>query len=132
VEPPISAKWDRWLSQLTQEVLTLFFYRELWRRYIAAADGAKVPPSFMFTFFAESYATRQAVAIRRHTTFELSPRPLLRTGMREPERGPLRDEVEVGVGMEEQRVRVDRDGRDQAVDELPDGEFPIRSDELVT
>jgi hypothetical protein len=62
---PISAKWGRWLSQLTQEVLTLFFYRELWRRYIAAAEAAKVPPSFMFTFFAESYATRQAVAIRR-------------------------------------------------------------------
>jgi hypothetical protein len=62
---PISAKWDHWLAQLTQEVLTLFFYRKLWRMLIGAAEAAQVPGSFMFTFLAESYATRQAVAIRR-------------------------------------------------------------------
>lgn len=61
----IHAKWDRWLGQLTQEVLTLIFYRKLWNMYIAAAIAAQVPSSFMFTFLQESYATRQAVAIRR-------------------------------------------------------------------
>jgi hypothetical protein len=51
--------------------------------------------------------------------FELSSGPRSRTGMREPERGSLHDELEVGVSMEQQRVRVDRNSRDQAVDESP-------------
>ncbi len=40
---------------------------------------------------------------------------------RDPERSPLGDEVEVGVGMEHRHPRVDRDGSDQAVHEPPDG-----------
>ena len=65
---PITAKWDLWLAQLQHEVLTLFFYRKLWRMYIDAAVAANVPSSYMFTFQQESYATRQAVAIRRLCT----------------------------------------------------------------
>lgn len=62
---PITEKWDRWLGQLRLEVSTLFLYRKLWRMYIDAAIAAKVPSSFIFTLQQESYATRQAVAIRR-------------------------------------------------------------------
>lgn len=34
----------------------------------------------------------------------------------------MRDELEVGVSMEQRRVRVDRNSRDQAVDQSPHGE----------
>jgi hypothetical protein len=61
----VKDKWDKWLGQLRLEVLTLHLYRKLWRMYIDTAIAAKVPSSFIFTFQAEAYATRQSVAIRR-------------------------------------------------------------------
>ena len=67
-EPPSREKLYRWLGQLRLEVQTLFLYRKLWRQFIGTAESAGVPRSFMFTFLAEAYATRQAMVIRRVCT----------------------------------------------------------------
>jgi hypothetical protein len=58
-------KWHRWLGKLRDEVLTLFLYRKFWRDFIAAAQAAQVPPSYIFNFFMDAYSAQQAVAIRR-------------------------------------------------------------------
>lgn len=58
-------KWRGWLSKLTDEVLTLYLYRKFWRDLMAAAEAAKVPPSYIFNFLIDAYSARQAVAIRR-------------------------------------------------------------------
>jgi hypothetical protein len=65
VEAPSRAKWERWLSKLRTDVLTLHLYRKFWRDVVGAAEAAHVPPSYFFTFFTEWYATYQAIAIRR-------------------------------------------------------------------
>lgn len=59
------AKWEQWLNRLRTDVLTLHLYRKFWRDVVGAAEAAKVPPSYFFTFFTEWYATYQAIAIRR-------------------------------------------------------------------
>jgi hypothetical protein len=58
-------KWRGWLEKLRDEVLGLYLYRKFWRDMMAAAEAAKVPPSYIFNFLADAYSTRQAVAIRR-------------------------------------------------------------------
>ena len=65
IEAPSHAKWARWLDQLRHEILILHLYRKFWRDIVRTAEEAKVPPSYFFTFLNETYATYQAIAIRR-------------------------------------------------------------------
>jgi hypothetical protein len=62
---PSREKWDPWLTTLGNEIYTLHMYRTFWRTFIRTAEAAKVTPGHIFDFFAASYSTRQAVAIRR-------------------------------------------------------------------
>ncbi len=63
-EAPSRAKWERWLDKLRTVILTLYLYRKFWRDFIAAAEAANVPPSYIFTFFQQTCAARQAVVVR--------------------------------------------------------------------
>ena len=45
-----------------------------------------------------------------------------RTPVGEPEGGPFGDEMEVAIGVEQGRIGIDGDSRDQAVHESPNGE----------
>jgi hypothetical protein len=65
VEAPSRAKWERWIVTLRLDILTLHLYRKFWRDVVGAAEAAKVPPSYFFTFFTQVYLTYQAIAIRR-------------------------------------------------------------------
>jgi hypothetical protein len=58
-------KWDGWFTTLGGEIYTLHMYRTFWRDFIKAAEAAHVTPGRIFDFFAATYSTRQAVAIRR-------------------------------------------------------------------
>jgi hypothetical protein len=58
-------KWDGRFTTLGGEIYTLRMYRTFWREFIKAAEEAKVTPGHIFDFFAATYSTRQAVAIRR-------------------------------------------------------------------
>jgi len=53
------------VKQLRQEVLVLHLYRKFWRDFVHAAQAANLPNTYFFTFFNETYATYQAIAIRR-------------------------------------------------------------------
>lgn len=65
VEAPSRAKWEGWLDKLRTDVLTLHLYRKFWRDVVGAAEAAHVPPSYIFTFFTQVYATSRAITIRR-------------------------------------------------------------------
>jgi hypothetical protein len=61
------AKWLRWLEDGIQpEVMTMNLHRHVFREVgeIIDANGA-LPPSYWFEFSTDTYATTQAVAIRR-------------------------------------------------------------------
>jgi hypothetical protein len=65
---PTRQKWHQDFVDLGHEVFTLHLYRRLWRDFVKAAENAGVlpgPPGHIFAFFAATYSTRQAVAIRR-------------------------------------------------------------------
>ena len=65
---PTRQKWHQDLVDLGNDVFTLHLYRRLWRDLVRTAENAGVlpgPPGQMFAFFAATYSTRQAVAIRR-------------------------------------------------------------------
>jgi hypothetical protein len=62
---PSREKWDGWFIILGGEIYTLNMYRTFWRDFIKAAEAAHVTPGHIFDFFAATYSTRQAVAIRR-------------------------------------------------------------------
>ena len=61
------AKWLRWLDdEIKPEVITMNLHRHVWRevRGIVERNGS-LPPSYWFEFSSDTYATTQAVAIRR-------------------------------------------------------------------
>jgi hypothetical protein len=58
-------QWDEWFTSLGGEIYTLRMYRTFWREFIKTAEAAGVTPGHIFDFFAATYSSRQAVAIRR-------------------------------------------------------------------
>jgi hypothetical protein len=96
--------WDGWFTTLGGEIYTLHMYRTFWREFIQTAEAAHVTPGHIFDFFAATYSTRQAVAIRRlcgtddreysfhHLLTEIRDRPDLCKNPIDPK------EVEVDVG----------------------------------
>lgn len=67
-------KWLRWLEKEIQpEIITMNLHRHVFRevRDIIERNGS-LPPSYWFEFSSDTYATTQAVAIRRQA--EVDPR----------------------------------------------------------
>lgn len=62
---PSRERWDSWFTTLGGEIYTMRMYRTFWRDFIKTAEDAHVTPGHIFDFFAATYSTRQAVAIRR-------------------------------------------------------------------
>jgi hypothetical protein len=60
-------KWRRWLEdEIQPEVMTINLHRFVFREVGDIIDRAgSLPPSYWFEFSSETYATTQAVAIRR-------------------------------------------------------------------
>lgn len=60
------AKWVRWLELLSNEVYTVHYYRWIWDRMTAALrENEAIPRTRLINYLASTYATSQAVAVRR-------------------------------------------------------------------
>lgn len=58
-------KWQRWLDAIQPEVISMHWYRVIYRTLSDITTGANLPPSHFFTFVGETYAQTQSVAVRR-------------------------------------------------------------------
>ena len=59
-------KWQRWLERhIRPEVLSMHWYRAVYREVGEIVENANLPPSHFFTYSSETYAQTQSVAIRR-------------------------------------------------------------------
>ena len=67
VADPKIEKWLRWLEdEIQPEVMTMNLHRHVFREVGEIIDrNGSLPPSYWFEFSSDTYATTQAVAIRR-------------------------------------------------------------------
>ena len=58
--------WKHWLGQLTNAVITVLVYREIWGMMVAAIDAnPTIPRTLAMDYLAGTYSQSQAVAVRR-------------------------------------------------------------------
>jgi hypothetical protein len=59
-------KWQRWLHEsIRPHIYTIHLHRYIYQELIKITQGRDLPPSYFFDFGSQTYATSQAVAIRR-------------------------------------------------------------------
>ncbi len=59
-------KWKRWLADIEDELIGIAWNRAIYRGVTRIAnDHGELPPSAFFDFLGETYATTQALAVRR-------------------------------------------------------------------
>jgi hypothetical protein len=60
-------KWTRWIDgSIKNDVLTMHLHRDAWRTVAEILDAhGHLPPSYWWEFMRDTYATTQAVAVRR-------------------------------------------------------------------
>jgi len=66
--PPDSRydKWCGWLEEINGEIITICWYRTVWRTLVdMVQDNPEIPPSHVFGYLAGTYTASQASAVRR-------------------------------------------------------------------